>query len=184
MMFDKNGLFEHEHENPISNLPYISKLVERAVAKQLTSNLDTNDLFEPLQSAYQSKHSTETALLYILNDLFVALDSHSQILVSLLDCSVAFDPVYYSILLHHLNSHLGLSGIPLDWPRSYLSDRTQCAALSGHKSAFHPLTCGIPQGSVLGPTLFMIYALPLGDIIRSHHAGYHLYADDTQRYLA
>ena len=88
---------------------YISTLVERAVAKQITSYLATNSLFEPLQSAYRANHSTETALLHILNDLLVALDSHSQVLVSLLDCLVAFDLVDHSILLHRLNSRLGLS---------------------------------------------------------------------------
>ncbi len=109
---------------PISNLPYISKLLEHAVVKQLTSYLGTNKLLKPLQSAYQFNHSTETALLYVLNDLLVALDNRSQVLVSLLDCSAAFNLVDHSLLLPRLNSRLGLSGIPLDWLRSYLSDRT------------------------------------------------------------
>ncbi len=136
-----------------------------------------------MQSTYRSNHSTETALLYVLNDLLVALDSHSQVPVNLLDCSAAFDLVDHSILLHCLNSHLGLLGIPLDWLRSYLSDRTQCVTLSGHKSTFHPLTCGMPHGSVLDPILFTMYILPLADILHSHHTGYHLYAAETQLYL-
>ena len=82
------------------------------MAKQITSYIATNSLFEPLQSAYRAKHSTETALLHILNDLLVALDSRSQVLVSLLDCLAAFDLVDHSILLHHLNYRLGLSALP------------------------------------------------------------------------
>ncbi len=105
---------------PISNLPYISKLVERVVAKQLTTYLAANSLFEPLQSAYQSNHSTETALLHVLNDLLVALDSCSEVFVRLLDCSAAFDLVDHSILLHSLNSGLGLSAA-LDWLCSPIS---------------------------------------------------------------
>ena len=83
--------------HPIPNHLYISKLVERTVAEQSISYIATNDLFEPLQLAYCANHSTETAVLYVLNDLLVALDSHSQVLVSLFDCSVASDLVDHSI---------------------------------------------------------------------------------------
>ncbi len=170
--------------HPISNLPYISKLVERAVAQQLTDYMSKNSLFEPRQSAYRSFHSTETALICVLDDLLVSLDNRDQVYVSLLDCSAAFDLVDHTVLLRRLRHRLGISGAALDWFSSYLTDRLQCVKISGQKSTSKPLSCGVPQGSVLGPILFTIYTLPVGDIIRSHNAGYHLYADDTQLFLS
>ncbi len=168
---------------PISNLSFISKLVERAVAKQLTAYMADNNLFEPYQSAYRSDHSTETALLCVMDSLLVALDNRSHVFVSLLDCSAAFDLVVHDTLLKRMSARLGVSGVAYDWFKSYLSNRAQCVSISGHKSNSHPLDCGVPQGSVLGPILFTVYTLPLGDIIRAHSTGYHLYADDTQLFL-
>ena len=89
---------------PISNLSFISKLVERAVAKQLTAYMAENDLFEPYQSAYRSNHSTETTLLCVMDSLLVALDNRSQVFVSLLDCSAAFDLVVHDILLSRMKA--------------------------------------------------------------------------------
>ena len=75
-----------------------------------------------------------------------------------------------------------MTGKPLDWFRSYLSERTQCVSISGTSLA-HQLSCGVPQGSVLGPRLFTIYTQPLGDIVRRPDVSFHLYADDNQLYL-
>ncbi len=88
---------------PISNFTYLSKLVERAVTAQLTKYMTSNNLFKPLQSAYRPNHSTETAIITVLNDLLTALDSKKSVLLSLLDCSAAFDLVSHSTLLHRLN---------------------------------------------------------------------------------
>ena len=165
------------------NLSFISKLIEHTVAKQLTAYMAENDLFKPYQSAYRSNHSMETALLCVMDSLLVALDNHSQVFVSLIDCSAAFDPVVHDTLLNRMSACLGLSGMAHNWFRSYLSNRAQCISISGHKSNSHPLNCGVPQGSVLGPIRFTVYTLPLSDIIRAHSTGYHLYADDTQPFL-
>ena len=182
----KHNLDVNELNNyrPISNLPYISKLVERAVASQLSDYMTSHDLHEPLQSAYREAHSTETTITYVLNDLLVAMDEHNLVYVSLLDCSAAFDLVDHHVLLRRLNHRLGISGKALNWFESYLTDRTQCVSVCGAKSSDLPLTCGVPQGSTLGPKLFTIYKLPVGDIIWKHDTGFHLYADDTQVYLA
>ena len=169
---------------PISNLSYVSKLVEQAIVQQLTAYMSENNPYDPEQSAYHSFHSTEFALICILDELLVSLDERNQVFISLLDYSAAFDLVVHHILLHRLKHWLGLSGTVLDWLISYLTDKSQQMSISGHKSSSHTLNYGVPQCPVLGPILFTIYTLPVGDIIRAHNTGYHLYADDTQLFLS
>ena len=168
---------------PVSNLTYISKLIERVVADRVNEHLVVNDLHEEFQSAYKDLHSTETALTRVQNDLLVSIDSNGGAILVLLDLSAAFDTIDHSILLERLHN-LGVRGAALDWFRSYLSDRKQCVYVQGERSKPRDLPYGVPQGSVLGPILFSLYIIPLGHIARSHGLQYHLYADDTQMYIA
>ena len=101
----------------------------------------------------------------------------------LLDLSAAFDTVDHSVLLQRLSDRLNVKGTSLNWFEFYLSDRTQSVVVRGESSHPVPLSCGIPQGSVLGPILFTVYTLPLGDIIRRYEIYFNLYADDTQLYI-
>ncbi|WP_419634815.1 RNA-directed DNA polymerase, partial [Thiolapillus sp.] len=165
-----------------SNLPFVSKLIEKLVLDQLFRHLDHNNLWHTFQSAYRPKHSTETALLRVLNDLLTASDSGSISILTLLDLSAAFDTIDHSILLTRLDSTFGIRDLALSFFRSYLQDRTQVVTVNGIKSSPSLLTCGVPQGSVLGPILFILYTQPLSDVISHHSVSHHMFADDTELY--
>ena len=169
---------------PVSNLAYASKLIESVVANQLVERMTNNGLFEPLQSAYRQGHSTETALLKIQNDILLAMDNQQVSILVLLDLSAAFDTVNHDVLLQRLKERCGVHGKALEWFESYLTDRFQMVKLKEITSKRVALHCGLPQGSVLGPLLFLVYTLPLGDIIRNKGLQFHLYADDTQIYMS
>ena len=167
---------------PISNLPFVSKVIERIVSSRLTSHMMQHDLHEVHQSAYKAGHSTESALLKVTDDILQALDKKKGVLMVLLDLSAAFDTVAHEKLLEVLSQRIGLSGSALEWFRSYLDHRTQTVVVGETSASPTVLTRGVPQGSVLGPVLFTVYTLALGDIVRKHRMESHFYADDTQLY--
>ena len=114
---------------PISNLSFISKLIERAVATEVNQHVHNNKLGEPLQSAYRPLHSTETALLRVKNDILHSIDDHKAVALVLLDLSAAFDTVDHTIVIQRLEQVFGLDGLVLSWFRSYLDERKQCISV-------------------------------------------------------
>ena len=155
---------------PVSGLSFISKLVERVVAKQLVNHIHQHDLDNSYQSAYKSGHSTETALLSIKNDIHLSLSRGEATALVLLDLSAAFDTIDHSTLLGCLLDWFGVGGSALK--------------IGSTLSNLKKLLFGVPQGSVLGPLLFSLYTSPLSTLIGRHKGvNFHFYADDTQLYV-
>ena len=125
-------------------------------------------------------NSTETALLKIVNDLLLFLDDGKCSLLASLDLSAAFDTIDHNILLHRLKHDFGLSGTVLDWFSSYLSGRIQSVCVHSHTSVPASVSCGVPQGSVLGPIFFVLCTTPLSTLIERHSILHYSYPDDTQ----
>ncbi len=155
------------------NLPFLSNILEKFVSSQLYSFLEKNDICEDLQSGFRPSHSTETALIRVTNDLLLSSDLGCISLLVLLDLSTAFETIDRKILLNRLENFVGINGSALAWFKSYLSDCHQFLAVNEEVSYRSQVQYGVPQGSVLGPLLFTLYMLPLGNIIRKHRVRFH-----------
>ena len=176
---DRNLL---KNYRPVSS--FISKLIEKVVAKQLNNYINSEGLSNVNQSTYRRLHSTESALLKIQNDTAASMDSGKAVALTLPDLSVAFDTINHDILFNSLRDWFGVDGTVLRWIKSYLSNRKQKVKQGNSFSDAFSLPYGVPQGSLLGPLHFSLYTTPLSDIISNFNVTHHLYADDTQIYLA
>ena len=136
-LLKKPGLDKEVLKNyrPISNLPFLSKVLERVVLRQLLNHLASNGLLEIFQSAYRQNHSTETALLHVSDTLLSAADNNDVSILCLLDLSAAFDTIDHTILLDCLQHTFGISGSALNWFCTYLTDRSQSVMIRSMQSA-------------------------------------------------
>jgi len=169
---------------PISNLNFISKILEKVIYARLCHHLESFPSLSNFQSAYRKLHSTETALLQIHNDLSLAINRQQVSALVLLDLSAAFDTIDHSILTNRLKMYFGISESAFSLLSSYLSCRTQSVIIGQDCSSELPLLRGVPQGSVLGPLLFTLYTTPLSHVLEDASIKFHFYADDTQLYIS
>lgn len=161
---------------PVTLLPVISKVLERLIVNRIVDHFENNKLYATEQHGFRKNHSCLSNLLLTLNDWTEVVDRGSTIHVCYIDISKAFDRVNHSILVQKLEQY-GVGGNLLKWLKNYLNDRTVQVRVDGALSMPIQVTSGVPQGSVLGPILFLIYA---NDIPRLIQCKIILFADDMK----
>ena len=168
---------------PVSNLYFISKLIEKIVADQTNSHLEEQALHCPAQSGYRPHHSCETLMTKMFDDIISEIEEKKTVALILLDLSAAFDTIDHAILLKKLHTDYGFDDVVLSWFQSYLSNRSFSVLIEYQFSEAGFLWFGVPQGSILGPLLFILYTKDLSMIAKRHGLEIQLYADDSQLYF-
>lgn len=174
-----DSAFVSDHR-PINTLPCCERLLESLAFNQFNDFIEKNNILSPNQSGFRSKHSCETAINDILFDWKIALNDSKVIIIVFLDFSRAFETIDPEILLLMLASY-GVSGATLEWFKNYLIDRTQVVKLGEAISEVINNKLGVPQGSILGPLLFIIYTNIVAKCLE--HCKAKLFADDTALYV-
>ena len=165
---------------PVSLLPTVSKLVERVVAKQIMSYMIRSKQLNISQHAYRSNHGTSSAICQLLENLYEATDSNQIATILAVDQSAAFDTVKHEYLIKKLGKY-NCGENTLKWITSYLSFRSQYVHIGGKSSMMKPVHSGVPQGSIIGPLLYIIYTNELCDVMRVRYNCQHL--PDNQDFL-
>ena len=180
-LFKKGSPKQIGNYRPISLLPLFSKVFEKLVHKRLLQFAVTNNLLSPHQFGFQPGKNTTQALVSVVDKISRSFEGRELVIGVLLDFQKAFDTVQHSILLRKLDKY-GIRGTPLLWFQSYLSDRRQRVIVNDTFSSFGNVTCGVPQGSILGPLLFLLYVNDITMVSDSLH--YTLFADDTNVFMS
>jgi hypothetical protein len=167
---------------PVSVLPVFSKILEKLMHKRLMSFIKKHNIILcENQYGFREEHSTYMALLNLIDHISQEMDKKNYSIGIFLDLSKAFDTIDHTILLKKLNIY-GIRGVAQSWLANYLSGRTQCVSIGDDRSSHSLVTCGVPQGSILGPLLFILY---INDIVRtSHILNFVMFADDTNLFLS
>ena len=169
---------------PVSNLSFLSKILEKVVASRVNSYMNSSHTSNDYQSAYRKFHSTKRALLKIHNDILSSMDDGRVTAMALLDLSAAFHTIDHIILPRRLADWIRVSGKALDWFKSYLTGRSQRINIGNCLPSTSDLSFAVPQESVLGPLLFTLYTTPLSRLISGHAIPYPLHADNSQLYIS
>ena len=178
--FKKGDKTDKNNYRPISLISNVSKILEKLMYKRIYVFLEQNNSFYPYQFGFRHNHSTNSALIEITEQIRKACDKGSFACGVYLDFKKAFDTVNHHILLKKLE-HYGIRGITNDWLCSFLTNRKQYTSVDGNDSTTQEITHGVPQGSVLGPLLFIIFINDLNISVKSSKV--HHFADDTNLLL-
>ena len=174
-LYKKGTKTDPKNFRPISLLPIVSKIIEKVIHDQTMNYLTENTVLYRYQSGFRKNHSTDTSLAYLTDKILTGFDSGLLTGMILIDLQKAFDTINHDILLKKMSA-LRFSDCSINWFQSYLSNRSFWVNVQGKYSCIAKIDCGVPQGSILGPLLFLLY---VNDMKQAVDCNLFLYADDS-----